>query len=206
MKAASIGDHKRICGNAEAARLWKAEFLKFAPRNSQRAALRQAVALAQYRQALLHLPLEASPREPMRTGDVGQRAFVLLDVRQKIPGFQRRLERIRVQLDLRIGRSLGDSAKDRLDVIERLATGARHIAHQTLPPGILEQRIELGQAAAERPPDCNPASDRIALLLFATFQPGGEDRRSELGKILISKQVANDNESVSVELFPLLCG
>jgi len=110
-----------------------------------------------------------------------------------------------VQLELRIGRSLGDSAKDRLDVIERLAAGARHIAHQALPSGILEQRIELGQAAAERPPDCHPASDRIALLLFAAFQTGGEDRRSKLGKILVRKQVANDDESVPVEFFPLLC-
>jgi hypothetical protein len=109
-----------------------------------------------------------------------------------------------MQLKLGIRRPVGDAAKDRLDVIERLAPRARDIGHQPFPTGTPEQCIQCRQAAAQRRADRHAASDGVALLLLPRLQPSPEDRRSKPGEFLLRKQVPEDDITVAVEFLPVL--
>ena len=85
--------------------------------------MREEIAFAD-RDAPGMLPCKPGRGQPVGARDVGERALVVRDIRQKQPCLERGMERVRVELELGIGGPWNLGGGNRLNVIERLRPGA----------------------------------------------------------------------------------
>jgi hypothetical protein len=114
VKAVGVNRDQRVRGNAEARRRRKAELLQFLGRNSQRPSLRKPVSVEHDVAAPAMLPRCPLRRQFVRACDIGERAPVVRHVGKEQPRLERRMECVRVQLQLRVRRAVSDPACDRL--------------------------------------------------------------------------------------------
>ena len=104
-----------------------------ARRGAQRAARGKPVAARGGADALLVLPCEPLRRQPVRARHVDERPLVLRHVGQEIEGLHRRMERVDVEVGLRVGLRVAHVAQDRLHVGQRLLVERADIAVEAAP-------------------------------------------------------------------------
>src|SRR5690242_15821496 len=136
----------------------------------------------------------------MRARDIDQRTTIFLDVGQEEPRLERRVEGIRMELDLRIFRSLNCAPEDRLDVIEGSSARARDISDEIAPARAVQQTRKSRNAAIHFRIDGDAAGDCVALLLRSALELGVENGLPEPAEILLRKHVPENDETVPIEL------
>ena len=140
-----IGDDKRIRGNGERFRGGISKPFQHRIGNAEGTRSDFGVRAPRRADAQLALPFETLRRHPVRTRHIAQRPILLGDILQIEPGLRRRVEGVHVKRVLRIGPRSVAFRQNGLEMDERLAAAARHIAKEVRDPGA---RHELFQRRA----------------------------------------------------------
>ena len=105
-----------------------------------------------------------------------------------------------MNFELGIRRPLRRTTEDRLNIVEWLIPGARHISHDALPGSVSKQAVEPRKFPPDLRGDGDTTRDRISLLMSAGFQLSIDDLLPEPLKVLWGKKIADLDEAVAFEL------
>ena len=158
------------------------------------------------RELYLLLPLKPLYGEPVGTGNVGEWTGIRGNVREKQPRLDCRVERVRVQLCLRILRSVAILPEDALQKDDGVSIAAADIADEATPFGRLQDGSQGRDGCQRFRVHRDLAIFRAALRDFPGTPAAGLDLSEKGRKVTGRQETRSDHESVALECPAVLGG
>lgn len=204
MKARRVGNDQSIFLDGEGSRLGIAHAVEGRPGNPQGTPRAQTVQRAGFH-GLAPQPGKPAAVDPVRAGHIDEGAIVRPHVGQEQPGLDRGMERVGMQLDLRVGRrSLVHARQDGLQIVHGMAPERTGIAEQPEPGRALQQMPCRGHVLERPGVQRHAAGDGVALRHLAHLALGAGQFFLDRGQDFRGQKVRLEDESVAVEVAAIL--